>query len=80
MSAQTQPVLSIRGLTISRGPLRLVSDVGFDLAPGERLGIIGESGSGKSLTALAAMALLPPSLTSTRSASRSKRSPPARSW
>ena len=63
MSAQTPPVLSIRGLTISRGPLPLVSDVGFDLAPGERLGIIGESGSGKTLTALAAMGLLPASLT-----------------
>jgi peptide/nickel transport system ATP-binding protein len=63
MSAGAQPVLSVRGLTISRGPLQLVSDVSFSLAPGERLGIIGESGSGKTLTALAAMGLLPASLT-----------------
>ncbi|MEH0147307.1 ABC transporter ATP-binding protein [Corynebacterium sp. Q4381] len=35
----------------------LVRDISFTLAPGERLGIIGESGSGKSLTALAIMGL-----------------------
>jgi oligopeptide/dipeptide ABC transporter ATP-binding protein len=54
--------LSVRGLTVSRGPVQLVSDVSLDLAPGERLGIIGESGSGKTLTALAAIGLLPDAL------------------
>jgi oligopeptide/dipeptide ABC transporter ATP-binding protein len=56
------PVLAVRGLTIKRGPVELVSDVSLDLAPGERLGIIGESGSGKTLTALAVMGLLPAAL------------------
>nr|WP_208007615.1 ABC transporter ATP-binding protein [Labedella endophytica] len=37
---------------------RLVDDVSFDLADGQRLGVIGESGSGKSLTALAVLGLL----------------------
>lgn len=37
----------------------LVDDLSFTLAPGERLGIIGESGSGKSLTALALLGLCP---------------------
>ncbi|PSL39206.1 peptide/nickel transport system ATP-binding protein [Labedella gwakjiensis] len=37
---------------------RLVDDVSFDLADGQRLGVIGESGSGKSLTALAILGLL----------------------
>jgi peptide/nickel transport system ATP-binding protein len=62
VSAPAGPVLSINGLTISHGPVELVSDVSLDLAPGERLGIIGESGSGKTLTALAAIGLLPDAL------------------
>ncbi len=51
--------LSVRGLHVGTGRLPLVSDVSFSLAPGERVGLIGESGSGKSLTALALMGLLP---------------------
>ena len=39
-------------------PRDLVHEVSFTLEPGERLGIIGESGSGKSLTALAILGLL----------------------
>jgi len=57
------PVLSVRDLTIRNGPVDLVSGVSFDLARGERLGLIGESGSGKTLTALAAIGLLPAGLT-----------------
>jgi peptide/nickel transport system ATP-binding protein len=38
---------------------RVLEDVGFELGPGERLGIVGESGCGKSMTALAIMGLLP---------------------
>jgi peptide/nickel transport system ATP-binding protein len=52
-------VLRVAGLHIGTPDLRLVSDVSFTLAAGERVGLIGESGSGKSLTALALMGLLP---------------------
>jgi peptide/nickel transport system ATP-binding protein len=57
------PVLRIRDLAVEFGPkdapLRVVDGVGFDLAPGECLGIVGESGSGKSMTSLAMMRLIP---------------------
>ncbi|MBB4933345.1 oligopeptide/dipeptide ABC transporter ATP-binding protein [Lipingzhangella halophila] len=53
------PVLSVAGLSIGTARQNLVSDVSFTLTPGERVGLIGESGSGKSLTALALMGLLP---------------------
>ncbi len=42
-----------------RGPLRAVDGISFDLAEGEALGIIGESGSGKTSMATALMRLLP---------------------
>lgn len=51
-------LLSIEGLSVHAGGRALVTDVSFSVAPGERLGLIGESGSGKSLTALAAIGLL----------------------
>ncbi len=41
------------------GPARAVSDVSFSLNDGETMGIVGESGCGKSMTALAIMGLLP---------------------
>ena len=52
-------LLSVKGLSISAGEQRLVSDLSFAMEPGERLGLIGESGSGKSLTAMAITGLLP---------------------
>ncbi|KAE8763483.1 ABC transporter ATP-binding protein [Georgenia thermotolerans] len=59
-------VLTVRGLRVLAGadehPRRLVDDVSFTVAPGERLGLIGESGSGKTLTALAVAGLLAPGL------------------
>ncbi|MCY1128212.1 ABC transporter ATP-binding protein [Frigidibacter sp. RF13] len=58
------PVLTVEGLTVSvrtEGGLRpLVRDLSFTLARGEVLAIAGESGSGKSITSLAIMGLLPP--------------------
>ena len=42
-----------------RGVVRAVDDVSFQVMPGEVLGIIGESGSGKSVTALSIMGLVP---------------------
>ncbi len=44
----------------SRGPIKAVDGVSFALQPGERLGLIGESGSGKSTIALAIMRLIKP--------------------
>ncbi len=52
------PLLRVRDLTVTGGPLTLVRDVNFDVNAGERVGLIGESGSGKSLTSLAIMGLL----------------------
>ena len=48
-------------LQTHRGPADAVRGVGFSLARGETLGLIGESGCGKSLTAMALMGLLPDS-------------------
>ena len=75
--AATGAALSVSGLSVSTLPVSglsghrrgqaLVRDLDFAVAPGERLGLIGESGSGKSLTALALMGLLPDGLTATGS-------------
>jgi peptide/nickel transport system ATP-binding protein len=58
------PVLTVRGLCVSArseaGLLPLVQDLSFTLRRGETLAIAGESGSGKSITSLAIMGLLPP--------------------
>lgn len=62
-----KPVLEINGLTISADGQRLVSDLDLAIPPGERWGVIGESGSGKSLTALASIGLLPAGLAQTGS-------------
>ena len=57
------PLLAVRDLAITlateRGRVRAVHDLSFTLQRGETLGLIGESGCGKSLTALALMGLLP---------------------
>ncbi|MGO1234490.1 MAG: ABC transporter ATP-binding protein [Microbacterium gubbeenense] len=56
-------LLSVSDLTIRADEKILVDRLSFDLDEGERIGLIGESGSGKSLTTLAIMGLLPPGLT-----------------
>jgi peptide/nickel transport system ATP-binding protein len=60
-------VLTVRGLNVTVGNITLVKDVDLTIGPGERVGLIGESGSGKSLTALAIMGLLPEDVIATGS-------------
>jgi peptide/nickel transport system ATP-binding protein len=59
-----EPLLSVRDLCVDyvteRGPVRAVDAVDLDLAPGEILGVAGESGCGKSSLAQALLRTLPP--------------------
>ena len=62
------PIVRIADLRIGIAgddPVELVRGIDVELAPGERLGVIGESGSGKSLTALAVLGLLAHPLSAT---------------
>ncbi|MFC0218898.1 dipeptide ABC transporter ATP-binding protein [Pseudochelatococcus lubricantis] len=56
----THPVLELHDLDIAIAGRRIVLDLSFAIDKGETLALIGESGSGKSMTALAIMGLLPP--------------------
>lgn len=54
------PLLQLDHLRVSLGGRPLIHDLSIELARGETLGLVGASGSGKSLTALAILGLLPP--------------------
>jgi len=54
-----EPLLSVESLSVDIGGTPILRDIGFVIESGRTLGLIGESGSGKSMTALALMALLP---------------------
>ena len=60
----TTPLLKVRNLVVEfpgrRGTLRALDNISFDIAPGEILGVVGESGAGKSLTGAAIIGLLEP--------------------
>jgi len=60
----TAPLLEVRNLVVEfpgrRGTLRALDDISFNIAPGEILGVVGESGAGKSLTGAAIIGLLEP--------------------
>ena len=60
----TAPILQVRNLAIEfqveGHPLRAVDGVSFDLSRGETLGLVGESGCGKTTTVLGILRLLPP--------------------
>ena len=53
------PLLAVEGLSVAMGGVPVLEDVSFSIAPGETLGLVGESGCGKSVTALSIMRLLP---------------------
>ena len=60
---ENSPLLSVKDLTVEfkteKGVVRAVDCVSFNLAGGEPLGIVGESGCGKSVTALSLLKLIP---------------------
>lgn len=63
-ASSNQPLLSVRDLVVEfatrRGPLRALDGVSFEIGRGEVLGVVGESGAGKTLTGLAVTGLIEP--------------------
>ena len=59
-----EPLLSVRNLTVEfptrRGTLTALNDISFDIGRGEVLGVVGESGAGKSMTSAAIIGLIEP--------------------
>ncbi|MEV8564825.1 ABC transporter ATP-binding protein [Streptomyces sp. NPDC051322] len=72
VSAAAEPVLSVRDLSVSfrsgERTVHAVDHVSYDLKRGEVLAVVGESGCGKSVTAMAVLGLLPATATATGSA------------
>ncbi|MBS1704283.1 MAG: ABC transporter ATP-binding protein [Armatimonadetes bacterium] len=53
------PVISVRGLKVKFGSTQILRGVDFDLEAGQTLGVVGESGCGKSMTGLTLMGMVP---------------------
>ena len=53
------PILELRGLSLELRGSKLTEDISFSIAPGDMLGLVGESGCGKTITALSILGLLP---------------------
>jgi peptide/nickel transport system ATP-binding protein len=62
-SGQVSVLLDVRNLSLSfktpEGEVQIIRDVSFSVAAGERVGIVGESGCGKTVTGLSLLRLLP---------------------
>ncbi len=80
VAASAAALLDVRALSIAfrtaDGELPIIRDVSFSVAPGERVGIVGESGCGKTVTGLSLLRLLPAS--SARLSGRSVSGPRSR--
>jgi oligopeptide/dipeptide ABC transporter ATP-binding protein len=61
--SSNKPLLSVRDLVVEfnteRGLVRAIDGISFDVMPGETMGLVGESGCGKSVTSLAILGLIP---------------------
>ncbi|WP_172193212.1 dipeptide/oligopeptide/nickel ABC transporter permease/ATP-binding protein [Actinomyces faecalis] len=61
---EAESILEVKNLSIAfpaqHGDVSIVDDVSFSVRPGETMGLVGESGCGKSITSMAVMGLLPP--------------------
>ena len=59
----TQPLLQVENLSVGfkteRGDIRAVNDVSFSIFPGQTVALVGESGCGKSVTAMSILRLIP---------------------
>jgi peptide/nickel transport system permease protein len=64
IESQNAALLSVEGLTVSVGapPTNLIEDVSFAIGAGEAVAVVGESGCGKSITAMSILGLLPRSV------------------
>jgi len=63
MTEKNKPILEVKGLKThfytKRGVSKAVDGIDFTLKKGETLGIVGESGCGKSMTSLSILRLIP---------------------
>src|SRR5215217_2427228 len=63
MAESTEPLLEVNNLSVafdtSRGDVQPVRDVSFAIYPGQTVALVGESGCGKSVTAMSVLRLIP---------------------
>lgn len=60
VAKETVPIISVKNVNASYGPVPVLHDVSFDIYAGRTLAVVGESGSGKSTVARVITGLLPP--------------------